>query len=64
MKIQTLTRLATIGVIALLTSACATRTVVVAKPAPQHVAVKKHVVYHARPAQKHCWRHRGHWDCR
>lgn len=64
MKIETLTKLATIGVIALFMSACATRTVVVPPPGHQQAAVKHHVVYHARPARKHCWRHRGHWDCR
>ncbi|MDH3441252.1 MAG: hypothetical protein OEM63_10895 [Gammaproteobacteria bacterium] len=64
MKIPTLTRLAVIGTVTVLLSACATRTVVVPKHGHQHAAVKTHVVYHARPAQKHCWRHRGHWDCR
>ena len=64
MKPLTPRNMAMIGIVALLVSACATRTVVVPKHSQQHVVVKKHVVYHARPAHKHCWRHRGHWDCR
>lgn len=58
------TRLAGIALILLSLSACATRTVVVPKPAYQHAMVKTHVVYHHRPAKRHCWRHNGHWDCR
>ncbi len=48
----------------LLLAGCATRTVVV--PAHQHAHYHgaHHVVYKVRPAKAHCWRHRGHWDCR
>lgn len=51
--------IAALPVIILMTG-CATKTVVV--PAHQHA--HHHVVYKVKPAKAHCWRHRGHWDCR
>ena len=49
----------------LMLSGCATKTVVVPKAGHNHHAhVKHHVVYYSKPARRHCWRHRGHWDCR
>ena len=48
-----------------LLSGCATKTVVVPKHGHAHnVKTTHHVVYKVRPAKKHCWKHRGHWDCR
>ena len=59
-KTGTLTLLAV-----LLLSGCASKTVVVPKAGVSHRAhVSHHVVYYAKPARRHCWRHRGHWDCR
>ena len=48
----------------LLVSGCATRTVVKPVPVHAHHHAKTHVVYHVKPARKHCWRHNRHWDCR
>ena len=48
----------------LILTGCATRTVVVPKPVHVQDHNPKYVVYHVRPAKKHCWRHRNHWDCR
>ncbi len=53
-----------IAIAALLLSGCATRTVVVPAKPHAHSHGPKHVVYAVKPAKKHCWRHRGHWDCR
>lgn len=43
---------------------CATRTVVVPKGHHHNQHEKAHVVYKVKQAKRHCWRHRGHWDCR
>lgn len=56
----TIAALALIGL-----SGCASKTVVVPKTAHSHHGyVNHHVIYHRKPAHKHCWRHRGHWHCR
>ena len=49
----------------LMITGCASKTVVVPKHShAQHVHTERHVVYHVKPAKRHCWRHRGHWHCR
>ena len=59
----------TTGIIATLivlaTTGCASKTVVVPKHSyAHHNHVERHVIYHVKPAKRHCWRHRGHWHCR
>ena len=63
---DTLTKSILLGLLVGLLSGCATKTktVVVPKPHYVHSHAKHHVVYHVKPARRHCWRHRGHWDCR
>lgn len=52
------------ALVALALTGCATRTVVKPVPVQVHNATTTHVVYHVKPAKRHCWRHNGHWDCR
>ncbi len=60
------TLLGTLAALAfVVTTGCASKTVVVPKPSyTHHNHVERHVVYHVKPAKRHCWRHRGHWHCR
>ncbi|MDX1406281.1 MAG: hypothetical protein R3192_17210 [Woeseiaceae bacterium] len=57
-SLKTLKLIAAVLLIVTVTG-CATKTVVV--PSHQHA---HHVIYKVKPAKAHCWRHRGHWDCR
>ena len=43
---------------------CATKAVVVPADTHHKYVAEKYVVYHTRPAKRHCWRHRAHWHCR
>jgi len=60
MKTINVTRLAVVSVFLLIMSGCVVKPVV-APGAHQH---QKHVVHHVRPAKRHCWRHKRHWDCK
>lgn len=64
MTAQNLLKWTSTALLALLLSGCATRTVVKPVPVHAHHHTKTHVVYHVKPAKRHCWRHNGHWDCR
>ncbi len=52
------------ALVIIMLAGCATKTVVVPKHQHAHYHGSHHVIYKVKPAKAHCWRHRGHWDCR